>query len=199
MKSKKKVLGLLVCAVLLVVGSVMGTMAYLTSQDEVTNTFTVGKVAITLDEAPVDLNGVVVEGARVDANKYKLMPGHSYVKDPTVHVAEGSEECWVFVKVENGLTDVEDQAATIAAQLEAKGWTLVAGETNVYANAEKRTAGANVVVFENFKIKGDVTATELETYKTAQIKVTAYAIQADGFSTAEAAWTAALTAGDITR
>ena len=39
MKNLKKALVLLLCAILLVVGSVMGTLAYLTSQDTVKNTF----------------------------------------------------------------------------------------------------------------------------------------------------------------
>ena len=47
-KKAKKVVALLLCAVLLVVGSVTGTMAYLTANDTVTNTFTVGKVAKVL-------------------------------------------------------------------------------------------------------------------------------------------------------
>ena len=48
MMNKKilKVLAVAVCAVLLVVGSVAGTMAYLTSTAEITNTFTVGNVIL---------------------------------------------------------------------------------------------------------------------------------------------------------
>ena len=111
MKKVKKVLALAGCAALLVVGSVAGTIAYLTAQDEVVNTFSVGKVNLTLDEAKVDEDGngkrlakdgtVFVEGSgqelhkRVQNNKYKLMPGSSYYKDPTVHITKGSEECYV--------------------------------------------------------------------------------------------------------
>ena len=54
MKTARKVLIIALCAVLLVSISVMGTMAYLTSQDSVKNTFTVGNVKITLDELDVD-------------------------------------------------------------------------------------------------------------------------------------------------
>ena len=46
MKKTKKALLLSLCAVMLVTASVLGTMAYLTSTDEVVNTFTVGNVAI---------------------------------------------------------------------------------------------------------------------------------------------------------
>ena len=100
MKTRSKALLLTLCAVLLVTASVLGTMAYLTSTDKVENTFTVGKVAIKLDEAKVNTDGTTVEGAeRVKANEYKLMPGHTYTKDPTVTVLDGSEESYVRMKV----------------------------------------------------------------------------------------------------
>ena len=100
MKTKSKALLLTLCAVLLVAASVLGTMAYLTSTDTVTNTFTVGKVEIKLDEAKVTTDGIPVEGAgRVTANSYKLMPGTTYTKDPTVTVLNGSEESYVRMKV----------------------------------------------------------------------------------------------------
>lgn len=178
-------------ALVMVAGiSVAGTLAYLTSSDSVQNTFTVGKVAITLDEAPVGTDGKEVAGDRVKANTYKLMPGHDYDKDPTVHVDASSEAAYLFVKVENGIAAIEDSSNTIAAQMTANGWTAVTGPDNVYAYNEVVNGGADVPVFETFKISGDVDGDVLETYKTANITVTAYAIQADGFSSADAAWTA---------
>ncbi len=100
MKTKSKALLLTLCAVLLIAASVLGTMAYLTSSAEVKNTFTVGKVEIKLDEAKVNADGIPVEGAaRVTANSYKLMPGNTYTKDPTVTVKAGSEESYVRMKV----------------------------------------------------------------------------------------------------
>ena len=95
MKTKSKALLLTLCAVLLVAASVLGTMAYLTSSDTVTNTFTVGKVEIKLDETDV----TNPTGPRVQANSYKLMPGTTYTKDPTVTVKAGSEESYVRMKV----------------------------------------------------------------------------------------------------
>lgn len=100
MKTRSKALLLTLCAVLLVAASVLGTMAYLTSTDSVENTFTVGKVKINLDEAKVDADGKAVTPAeRVKGNEYKLMPGHTYTKDPTVTVEEGSESSYVRMKV----------------------------------------------------------------------------------------------------
>ena len=95
MKTKSKALLLTLCAVLLIAASVLGTMAYLTSTDTVTNTFTVGKVEIKLDETDV----TNPTGSRVQANSYKLMPGTTYTKDPTVTVKAGSEEAYVRMKV----------------------------------------------------------------------------------------------------
>lgn len=193
MKTKTKALALALCAVLLVVTTVFVTMAFLTSTDSVQNTFTVGEVTITLDEADVKTDGTYEtnKDARVDANVYKLIPGHTYIKDPTVHVSDNSEECWLFVKVENGLAAIEANTSedlSIAAQMAAKGWTPVAEGSNIYAYGTKQAAGADVVVFDNFTISGTA---DVSAYGNATIVVTAYAIQADGFDTAADAWTAA--------
>ena len=104
MTTAKKAMTLALCAVLLVVGSVAGTMAYLTDDDTVTNTFTVGKVGIALDEADVKPDGTLdTTNSRVKKNEYHLIPGHTYIKDPTVTVDAGSEAAYVrmLVKVEN--------------------------------------------------------------------------------------------------
>lgn len=198
---KFKALLVVACALLLVAASVFGTMAYLTSTDTVTNTFTVGKVAIKLDEAKVDLNGTaVIPAERVKNNSYKLMPGHSYTKDPTVHVDAASEDSWIFVKVENGIAAFEAATSTeeggyktIADQINAKGWTALDGVTGVYYKSyDKSTTGANLVVFENFKMADN--ANEVNGWgnisaDTTKVTVTAYAVQKDGFENANAAWT----------
>jgi len=197
---KKKLLtvvGLVLCAVLLVAGSIFGTFAYLTSHASVTNTFTVGKVEITLDEAKVDKYGVAVTPAeRVNANEYKLIPNHTYVKDPTIHVTAGSEKCYLFVKVENKIGD----ALTINAMPAA--WKVLDGVSNVYyyeSVVDASGEGKNVTVFEGFTVSKDLTNDDLIELLPAggttadMITVTAYAIQADGFATAEAAWAVAPT------
>ena len=188
----KKTLMIMLALVLVIAMSVSATLAYLTDNATVTNTFTVGDVQIDLDETKVDVYGVkdATATAPVKTNTYKLIPGHSYLKDPTVHVKTGSEECWLFVKVVNGLganeiTKSTDDHKTIADQMAANGWTLVPG-TEVYAHSTKHVAGENVAVFTEFTVAGDATLSEY-----GDIVVTAYAIQADGFDTAAAAWTAA--------
>lgn len=103
MRKVQKVLALTGCAALLVVGSVAGTLAYLSSQDQVKNTFTVGKVEITLDETNVDgkdaSGNANVREVRDKANKYHLIPGETYTKDPTVTVKNPSETSYVYMIV----------------------------------------------------------------------------------------------------
>lgn len=188
MKKTTKALLLVLCAVMLVAGSVMGTLAYLTSQDEVTNTFTVGKVEITLDEAKVDEYGVADTTVdRVKENEYKLIPGHTYVKDPVVHVDAESENCFLYVKVENAIAAIEAET-TIVAQLTDNGWNPVANGSNVYYYKDVCGAGFNIPIFTQFKIRDDVS--DLSAYEGLTIVVNAYAVQHDGFTDAVAAWNA---------
>lgn len=213
---KTKALLAMACAVMLVVTSVMGTMAYLTDHDKVTNTFTVGSVTLGkdqqagLDEAKTNINGQPVDNAgnvvelasapRVDNNQYKLMPGHSYTKDPTVHVNNISEDCWVFVKVENGISAYESAAAgysKISDQITANGWTALTGVANVYyreytkANATSGKDVTDYTVFGHFEIADNADTVDgwadIDAESTT-IVINAYAVQKDGFTTAAAAW-----------
>lgn len=189
-KTGTKTLALLFCAVLIAAVSVFTTVAFLKDSDSVKNTFTVGKVAITLDEAKVDGYGTAVAGAsRVKGNSYKLIPGHEYKKDPTVHFAAGSEASYLFVRVEDGITQIE-AGTTIAAQILANGWTKLADVDGVYWKQVQANTGTTAVdypVFGSFTLKGEA---DVDAYANAKITVTAYAIQADGFADAAAAWTA---------
>lgn len=205
MNTKTKVLVLALCAVLLVVTTVFATMAFLTSEDSVQNTFTFGHVYIELDEADVDTAGKIEAGAdrtstegRVDANEYHLMPGHTYVKDPTVHVSTSSEDCWLFVKLTNDLKPII-VSDTIEEQMVKNGWTVIDEANNVWAYGEKVSGGADIPVFDSFTLAEDANVSQYATVMDAAGNVTggttvdiiAYAVQYDGFeSGATAAWDA---------
>ena len=204
MKNKRKALLLAMCAALLVAVSIIGTIAYLTDTDTVTNTFTVGQVGLSLDEADVDdsdNDGNTTE--RDQANTYKLLPGHLYDKDPIVHVTATSEDCYLFVIVKNEIAAIESkvEADTVAAQITANGWAKVGdtadGALYVYGTAAAPTAvkgGDNKTVFTTFKIDGGVTNETLVTYAGKTIVVTAYAVQKDGFESSNAStiWSTAI-------
>lgn len=222
MKTRSKALILTLCAVLLVAASMLGTMAYLTSTDEVENTFTVGQVKITLDEAqvnddgkPIDKDGEVVtdpaDAKRVKANSYKLLPGHTYTKDPMVTVLNGSEASYVKMTVTFSKANELDAifAPNGGANLTSifKGyddtrWTYKGNtkdtdaDTRTYEFRYKEAVGApngNVALdalFDSITVPGTITNAQLETIEGMTITVNAYAIQADGFANAEAAWAA---------
>lgn len=211
MKKTSKALLLMLCAVLLVAASVLGTMAYLTSTDTVTNTFTVGKVAITLDEAKVNPDGTLVQGAdRVKANSYKLLPGHTYNKDPMVTVLNGSESAYIKMTVTfSKAAELDAIFAPSGANMtsifngyDSNNWIYKGNTKDTNANTrtyefwyKEAVAATNADValdalFDSITIPGTINNTQLDTIKGMTITVNAYAIQADGFTDANAAWTA---------
>lgn len=217
MKTAKKSLLLISCAILLVAASVLGTMAYLTSQKSVTNTFTVGNVNIKLDEAKVNADGTEVTPASrtEEGNEYHLVPGHSYTKDPTVTVLKNSEESYVraIVTVENidklkaafpveKFADYYSGDVFLLEKL-VEGWDNAKWVYNNYSDGKYefryyQTITKNSTndtklepLFEKIKLPGEgVTNNTIVNLKTVKIVVNAHAIQKDGFNTADAAWEA---------
>lgn len=198
MKTRTKAALTVLCALLLVVATFLGTLAYLTSiTGEVKNTFTVGKVTITLDEAKTDVYGVAdSEAERVSGNELKLIPGHEYTKDPTIHVAAGSESCWIFVQISDDIDGLQD-ATTVAEQIKNNGWTELEGETGVYYREHTAADGtddgteydaADYKVFSTLKIKTDAELSWVN--EDTELSVTGYAIQKDSLTNAADAWEA---------
>lgn len=184
MKNTKKVLLGGVAALALVGTSVFGTYMYLTSTtNTVTNTFTVGKVAITLDESAI-VDGKKDENSpRVFENKYHIYPGQTYDKDPIVHVDEKSEESYIFVKVENGLqnvpttvtTDGETIKSTLNIESEDADYNNIAAQMATNGWKQLTVDGKdvdNVYYYENGNVKtvsGDSRDRELEVFKQFKI------------------------------
>ena len=202
MKKVRNIIALLLCAILLIGASVAGTVAYLTSQSKVVNTFTVGKVIITLDETDTDGDDnmddnvtVVVDGDEIvpdKANAYKLIPGHTYTKDPVIHVDADSESCWVFVQVINDIENFE-VGTTISDQIRANNWQPVDGFSNVYYqvyDADQTNPDTELEVFQGFTLSDE--AEDLEGWNSidenTKITVIGYAVQYDAFNSAKAAW-----------
>ena len=220
MKTAKKALLLTVCALVLVAATVMGTLAYLTSTDKVVNTFTVGKLAIKLDEAPTDEYGKVTNtdrNARVQGNEYKIIPNKAYSKDPIVWVQPDSEASYLFVKVEfpnNGVltsrisegigddgypseivwTDIFEQIGRgRPGELEGNGWQRLPGTDIFWKAAPAVPADAEEVaypVFQTIGVNKDATAKQMQELHDQGVNVYAYAVQQDGFANAAEAWNA---------
>ena len=179
MKKTKKILLLVLCAALLVGASVMGTLAYLTDNDTATNTFTVGDVDIELKEYALASDYTKTDEVVDNLENIKLVPGRVIEKNPFITVGDTSEECWLFVVVENGL----EGAGEITW---AEGWTKLDGK-NIWQYESKVAAGAEPVdVFTQFTCSEELTNEELAAFDGKTIVITAYAVQADGVSYDEA-------------
>ncbi|WP_195927285.1 SipW-dependent-type signal peptide-containing protein [Turicibacter sanguinis] len=210
-KSKKNVLAWILGAIILSTVSICGTLAYLTSEDSVVNTFTVGQVDITLDETAVTPNGQPIDGAeRVKENVYHLIPGRTYVKDPTLTVIKGSEESYVRILVTmneiTALTTIlgdDFQPHHYVSGWNSEVWECVkvgevVNDTITYEFRYFEPVGASGMtedvvldaLFESISIPGEINGTELATISDLEITIVGHAIQKAGFDTEEAAWEA---------
>ena len=79
----------------------------------------------------------------------------------------------------------------------ANSWTALDGVAGVYYKTyTKDSASKDLVVFNNFQIADNANEkTGWANANNATVKVTAYAIQKDGFASAADAWTASGFAG----
>lgn len=216
---KKKTLLTIISMILIAAVSVMGTLAWLTDTDTAINTFTVGQVDILLDEADVDENGELIlddEGKPVDRvkeNEYHLIPGQTYIKDPTVTVQADSEQSYVrmILTVHNasavqGIIDKYELGdfSALIGEWDEETWLYHGFTENTEDNTisfefrYKETVGAGVnaevlpALFEILIVPGQVSNTELQALYDGgfQMVVHGHAIQAAGFADEDTAWAA---------
>lgn len=163
---KKKVLALVLAMVLVVVGVAAGTLAWLTAKsDTVTNTFTTSDIKVKLEETK---------------NNFKMIPGYDIQKDPKATVLAGSEECFLFVKLEKSANFDDFMTYEMA-----DGWTALTGENGVYYR-KVQTADIDkpfgVLKDDKVTVKGTVTkdmmnAIDNNTAANPTLTITAYASQ----------------------
>ena len=164
---RKKTLALVLALTLVVVGVVSGTLAWLTAKsDVVVNTFTTSDIKVELKETT--------------GTEYKMIPGYTISKDPKATVLAGSEECYLFVKL-----DKSADFDTYLAYNIADGWTQLDGVDDVYYR-EVLTANIgteySVLANDQVTVKGTVTkelmnALDAEGAAKPTLTITAYASQ----------------------
>lgn len=210
MKNMKKTLLVCLCAVAVLTAAVVGTLAWLTDSEKATNTFTIGQVDITVDEAKVNTDGTPVTGAdRVTENQYHMIPGQTYTKDPTLTVEADSEEAYVRMLVTLNCKSELDTIFAPGVKLDSifNGWD----STTWTYYKETEDTDANTVTFEfrykttvdpdgeavvldalfdSFTVPGTLDGDDLKAIKDLTITVEGHAIQAAGFDTADLAWAA---------
>lgn len=173
---KKKTLALVLALTLLVVCVATGTLAWLTAKsDVVTNTFTSSDIKVKLEET---------EGTSVTGGKeFKMIPGYTIPKDPKATVLAGSEECYLFVKLEKS-TNFD----TYLEYIIADGWTKLDGVTDtVYYRVVDGTTNQigtaySVLEGDQVNVKGTVTKEQMNALDEAgtakpTLTITAYASQ----------------------
>ena len=205
---KKKYIIFVLCGIFIfstiIVFKVNSSYAFLKDVKEIKNTYTVGNISITLDEANVSEHGLVIDEKRVIQNYYHLMPGYTYVKDPVVTILNGSVDSYIRILI-------KIDKISILKEIYGENFTLndlynnfnpnwiYSGETLIDDTITYEYRYKTIVnglnedkklepLFDSFTIKNDLTKEQLTNLSNLEIKITAEAIQATGFQDENTAW-----------
>lgn len=174
---KKKGLAMVLALVLLAVCAVSGTLAWLTAKsDTVVNTFTTSDIKVELTETN---------------ETYKMVPGYDIHKDPKAKVLAGSEECYLFVKLDwaNNTYTSGETTKNYLTWVIADGWTQLTGVDGVYYRIVKSgdmssdngvTKSYPVLKDNKVTVSGDITKEMMNAFTAAnlpKLTITAYASQ----------------------
>ena len=211
--TKKRFVAILLCVTLVALAAIGATFAYLTDTKTVNNTFTMGNVAIKLDETDIKNPN----GDRVTSNEYNVYPGAVVTKNPIVHnTGKNAAYIRATVNVSNwmnlcaayypdfkytfGQEGYKAALNLLVGEL-GEGWSVVgvtAGDTFTIGQFDakfilkydgKLAAGADTTaMFQTVTIPAGIDNANTESF--SGVKVVAQAIQADGFDTWEAAFAA---------
>lgn len=167
---KKRTMALLAAVLLIVGGVIGGTLAWLTAKTTpVVNTFTTSDINIELTED---------EGIK-NAYKFKMVPGYEIKKDPKVTVNGGSEDCFLFVKLE-GKNDFDSY---LSYTVDSSIWTALTGVPGVYykkVDASTTNQSWYILTGNKVNVKAEVTKAMMNGLNEAnypKLEITAYASQ----------------------
>lgn len=212
----KKIIVTLLAVVMLIGGTIGGTLAWLSATSgTVTNTFTVGNIWIDLYEHTRDNDGKLTTTEVKALSDYKIIPGTSEEKDPTVEVLANSENCWVFIQVQelNNVAATDDTGATthkyVTWNIDSDVWTKLSesnGVVTYYATTSYTTQNTDKTydVLSDKKVSYGDSLTKamidllyakddngniiVNTEKQPQLNFKAFAVQAEAGTAASAAW-----------
>lgn len=209
--TKKRFVAILLCVTLVALAAIGATFAYLTDSKTVNNTFTMGNVAIKLDET--DIKNPT--GDRVTSNEYDVYPGAVVKKDPIVHnTGKNAAYIRATINVENWMNNCAayypefgiaypsagyEQSLLLLVDALGEGWSIVGVETGKPFELGNFSAKFILKYDGTLASGADTTAMFNQVKVPAGIKngndfgaitVVAQAIQADGFDTWEAAFAA---------
>lgn len=213
--TKKRFVAILLCVTLVALAAIGATFAYLTDTKTVDNTFTMGNVAIKLDETNVN----DPTGDRVTSNAYNVYPGAVVTKDPIVHNT-GKNAAYIRATVnvsnwmnlcaayypESGFEFTKpgyEKSLELLVGTLGEGWSVVGvtrGDTFTIGQFDakfilkydgKLASGADTTaMFQKVIIPAGIDNASADAGSFSSVKVVAQAIQADGFDTWEDAFAA---------
>ena len=163
----KKTLTMVLAFALVFALGVGGTLAWLTATTgEVKNTFTPSNVEITLTET------------KPANNTAEMVPGHVIEKDPKASVVAGSEECYLFVKVEAS----ENASKFLDYTVDTAKWTPVEGHDGYYYmvidSTDKMGVEYSILTGDKVTVKSTVTKTDMtENFTQPTLTFKAAAVQ----------------------
>jgi predicted ribosomally synthesized peptide with SipW-like signal peptide len=178
MKNTKKLIVAIAALSILLCCAVGGTLAYLRDKtNTVTNTFTYGDINITLTETE-----------RV----YKMIPGTTLPKDPKVTVEEGSEACWLFIKVEK----TNNPDTYLNYSIDTTIWKALPNVDGVYyceVSAVSVDTSYPVLKDNQVVVKEEITKEQMTAIGTnyPTLSFTAYAVQKENVADVTTAWSIA--------
>lgn len=169
-----KVLVLCLAVSFIVFSLIGGSLAWLMTKTEpVKNVFTYGDIEITLKETT--------------GETYKMTPGIALSKDPKITVLADSEDCWLFVKIEESATEKLSDYIDYSI---ADGWIALEGVTGVYyreVDNSDTDITYSVLYGDRVKVKDTVTKEMLEKLNESNyptLTFTGYAVQRNANITA---------------
>lgn len=176
-----RVLVALVAVVLLIGCAAGGTVAWLVSKPAaIVNTFTIGNIDATLTETQ---------------RTYHIVPGVDIDKDPVATVVKNSEDCYLFVKIDEknwpDFTETDSTTRKVDYAV-ADGWTPLEGKEGVYYCKVSKSAddqAFHILKDDKVTVSRSLTKDELSRV-TPQPKLTftVYAVQEFGVGTPADAW-----------
>ena len=204
-KKKLAVVSLVLCVAAIIS---MGSLAWFTANDTVTNTLTFA-TDFAMDVYETDIDGVtqrVVNNETVGWDYTNLHPNQVIHKDPTVLNKSTSEAQWIKVSVTVDNLSIWSQVVeegsdltSIFKEFDASAWTLYGTpETDEDADTITYTyilnsalpAGKTATLFKSVQIPSAITLDQAKELAGAKIIIKGEALQTSdlGVTTAKAAW-----------
>lgn len=170
MTTTKKLVIAVVALSLALLCTIGGTLAFLVAKSNtVTNTFTYGKIELKVWE-----DKKTNETGKTYTN---VVPGDVLAKDPVVTVTEGSEECYVYVLIDNQLGNAASYNIANTWIEVGKRGTKVLYRYNTVVDA--RTSAQDLAVFTTLTFVNTLTKDDVPDLGEKKVVISAYAHQSD--------------------